>query len=254
MLLLKLVLVPFFLLLVTLAGRRWGAATAGWLAGFPVVTGPILLFITFEQGPVFAANAAVSSLGAVFGVLCFSIVYARLAQTHLWPVAWVISLLVWCFAALVSWLLPPNIFWQACLSLVGLIIAPRLYPALDHAPSIQASSSLRGELAWRLVAGAALCWAVTTASSRLGSTWSGLLAVFPVLTSVLAVFTHRELGAAGTIKMLSAMVRGLYSLAAFCLALSLTLSSLSATWAFAMAILFALVVQWCSRVRVGNRD
>jgi len=35
MLALKLVLVPGFLLLVTLAARRWGPSFGGWLAGLP---------------------------------------------------------------------------------------------------------------------------------------------------------------------------------------------------------------------------
>jgi hypothetical protein len=42
MLALKLLLVPMFLALVSMAGKRWGPAIAGWLAGFPIVAGPIL--------------------------------------------------------------------------------------------------------------------------------------------------------------------------------------------------------------------
>jgi hypothetical protein len=41
-LLLKLLLVPLLIYLVTLAGRRWGPAVAGWLSAFPIVAGPIL--------------------------------------------------------------------------------------------------------------------------------------------------------------------------------------------------------------------
>ena len=52
MLALKLLLVPCFLLLVSLAGRRWGAHVVGWLAGLPVVAGPILYFLALEQGPL----------------------------------------------------------------------------------------------------------------------------------------------------------------------------------------------------------
>ena len=40
---LKLILVPALIAGVTLAGRRWGPAVAGWLSAFPVVAGPILL-------------------------------------------------------------------------------------------------------------------------------------------------------------------------------------------------------------------
>ncbi len=61
-LLLKLFLVPALIALVTLAGRRWGPAVAGWLSAFPVVAGPILGFIALEQGAAFAARAAIGTL------------------------------------------------------------------------------------------------------------------------------------------------------------------------------------------------
>jgi hypothetical protein len=54
----KLALVPFFILALSLAGRRWGTAVSGWLVALPVVAGPIVFFIGMEQGEAFAAGAA----------------------------------------------------------------------------------------------------------------------------------------------------------------------------------------------------
>src|SRR3989304_3740433 len=54
----KLTLVPFFILALSLAGRRWGTAVSGWLVALPVVAGPIVFFIGMEQGGAFAAGAA----------------------------------------------------------------------------------------------------------------------------------------------------------------------------------------------------
>ena len=53
MLLLKLLLVPGLVAAVTLAVRRWGPAVGGWLAGLPVVAGPVLVFYAIEQGDAF---------------------------------------------------------------------------------------------------------------------------------------------------------------------------------------------------------
>jgi len=52
-LLLKLTIVPIFIGLITLAGRKWGPTIAGLLGGLPVVGGPIIFFITLEQGVPF---------------------------------------------------------------------------------------------------------------------------------------------------------------------------------------------------------
>ncbi len=54
LLLLKLLLVPALIWAITLAAHRWGPAVGGWLSGFPVVSGPILLFLVLERGPDFA--------------------------------------------------------------------------------------------------------------------------------------------------------------------------------------------------------
>ena len=92
MLFLKLVLVPVFLLLVTLAGKRWGPSAAGWLAGLPIVTGPILYFIAVERGPGFAASASTLALSAVFASVSFSVAYAHACRRQGWSVAMVAGL------------------------------------------------------------------------------------------------------------------------------------------------------------------
>ena len=61
-LLLKVLLVPSLIALVTLAGRRWGQRLAGWLGGFPIVAGPVLLVLAIENGNAFAAEAAFAAL------------------------------------------------------------------------------------------------------------------------------------------------------------------------------------------------
>ena len=92
MLALKLLLVPAFLALISLAGRRWGPEVAGWLAGFPVLTGPILFLLALENGPVFAAAAATVSLSAVSGAVAFGLCYARVcAPPQVLVFSWCLS-------------------------------------------------------------------------------------------------------------------------------------------------------------------
>jgi cobalamin synthase len=79
-LLLKLFLVPALIYAVTLVGRKWGPGVAGWMSAFPIMSGPILLTVTLEQGAAFAARAAEGTLLAVVAVLVFSVVYAWVAE------------------------------------------------------------------------------------------------------------------------------------------------------------------------------
>ena len=72
----ELVLVPALIGAITLAGRRWGPAVAGWLSGFPVVTGPILFFVALKQGPQFASDTAAGALAGSVAWLSFALGYA----------------------------------------------------------------------------------------------------------------------------------------------------------------------------------
>ena len=251
MLALKLLLVPAFLLLVSLAGKRFGPAVAGWLAGLPVVTGPILFFLAMERGTAFAAGAATLSLSAVLASISFSLVYAHAGQRVAWPLALVAGLAGWGLAAFVLAQLPLSVAPLSvaplsvgialAVSLLTLRVAPRLFPTVHMQPSGRTVTPV--ELAWRMLAGACLTLAVTVAAGRLGPGWSGLLAVFPILGIVLAVFSHRSQGPAFAAALLRAMATGLYSFVAFCCVLALALPPLGVAAAFGVATVASLAVQ-----------
>lgn len=241
MLTLKLLLVPTFLLLVSLAGKRWGPSVAGWLAGLPVVAGPILFFLAVEHGASFASQAATASLAAVLASVAFSLAYAHAAQRTGWAAALVAAMLTWCVGAFVLSLLPSNALLSLAVALSTLLIAPRLFPQ----PPVRSSTHLVGgvELCCRMVAGGVLTVAVSVAAAALGAGWSGLFAVFPVLGIVLAVFSHRKQGPAFAAALLRAMATGLYSFAAFCFALSVLLGPVGIAAAFPVAAALAVAVQ-----------
>ncbi len=81
----KLLLVPALIGAITLAAHRWGPDVGGWLSGFPVVSGPVLLLLALERGAEFAARAAVGTLSAVIAILCFGLSYAWAATRFNWP-------------------------------------------------------------------------------------------------------------------------------------------------------------------------
>lgn len=241
MLALKLFLVPAFLALVSLAGKRWGPGVAGWLAGFPIVAGPILLLLALEKGPVFAAQAATLSLSAVFASVAFSLAYSWTCLHKGWLLSTTAGLCAWLVAALALSRIPLSPFVALGIALTTLLFAPRLFP---HVERPKTSNALpRQELVLRMSAGAALTLAVTSLSSSIGASWSGLLAVFPILGIVLAVFSHTAHGAPFVVSLLKAMAGGLFSFLTFCLALALLLPDQGLLISFVAATGLATMVQ-----------
>jgi hypothetical protein len=239
---LKLILVPGFLGLISLAGRRWGPGVAGWLASFPVVAGPILLFLAMEHGTGFAAQAASASLAAVFASTSFSVVYARVCGRFGWIGSLLAGYAAWLACVLMLAQLPVSPWIALAVALATLVIAPYLFPAPREGTATSALP--RQELLLRMAAGAALVLLVTAAAAHIGAGWSGLLAVFPILSSVLAVFSHTSNGSWFAARLLQAMVSGLYSFAAFCFVLALALPGYGVAMSFSAAVLVAAAVQW----------
>ena len=237
---LKLLLVPTLLAVISVAGRRWGPGVAGWLAGFPSLTGPILLFLAIERGVEFAVPAAIFALSAVAAALVFGIAYAWACLRLHWFGAWMCALLFWLAAVAVLVRIPPTLAGSLAISLGLLVLAPRLFPK-PRGPW-GASAVPPYELALRMAAGAGMVLAVTAMAEALGPAWTGLLAVFPVFSSVLAVFSHRANGAGFVVAMLRAMTGGFYAFIAFCVAVALLLPTegVAATFVFATALAVAV--------------
>src|SRR5215469_1222884 len=80
LLLIKLVLTPLLMLTVSWAARRWGPGIGGLLAGLPLTSGPISIYLCAEQGADFAASAAAHSILSLTPVALFSMVYGVLAR------------------------------------------------------------------------------------------------------------------------------------------------------------------------------
>lgn len=242
---LKLLLVPLLIWLVTLAGRRWGPGVAGWLSAFPIVAGPILFVLSIEQGAGFAASAAEGTLLAVVAILVFSVVYA-------WASGWckvagsmAPALLAWGAAVAALRSLPLPLPGSFILVWCALLVATRLFPAVPQAPA--AASAGRSDLPWRMLAGAVLVLAVSTAAAQLGARLSGFLAMFPVMSTVLVGFAHAGRGRGDAVALLRGMVTGYFGFSFFCVVLAAQLREGAVGSAFALALGCALAVHLAAR-------
>jgi hypothetical protein len=238
---LKLFLVPGLIAGISLAGRRWGAAVAGALAGFPVVTGPILLFVALDRGASFAAEAAVAAINAVLGNIAFGIAYAWVSRTRSWrfglAAGWIAYFVLIAFFDL----LHSSAALAFGLTIGGLLLAPKLYPS--GGTDLPQGGVPKSDMPYRMIAGALLVIAVTLLSASLGPSLTGLLSVFPVMGSVLAVFSHRNVGQRFAVTLLRGMVQGFYAFTVFCLILAWGLKTPLGLLSFVAALAAAILLQ-----------
>ena len=235
MLILKLTIVPLALLLFGAIERRHGPRVAGWLSGFPIVGGPLLLFLTLDQGPAFGAQAA---LGAYFGLvpwLCFSMTYAWCARSLRWTWCAVISFSVWTAVAFLAVHLQDASRWLEILPFAAFIGAQFCFPRGE--PSDEEREHVWWGTPARMIAGASLTLIITQFSTALGTHWSGIFTTFPVMGSIIAISSHLQYGRHAVQEAVAGLSMGLASVGVFCFAVYILLGITGIGAAFGAGLL-----------------
>ena len=243
----KLVATPLLLLAASLAVRRWGEAIGGLLVALPLTTAPISVFLALEHGPAFAAQATTGSLIATVAQAAFCLVYCKLAHR-----GWATALA----GASATFVVVAGLVQQAPLPNIGLVLIAVLTIALalNLMPSHVVQTGRLIPPWWdlpmrmALIAGLVVC--VTLIAPYVGAKTSGVLASFPFMTIILAVFAHRQLGYAASQQLMRGAATGLLSFAAFAYALGLTLMHLHLIAAYIVPILCTLAIQGVSLYRM----
>jgi len=221
---LKLTLAPAFVVAASLTARRLGPRIGGLVGGLPVVGGPILLVLAVVHDGPFAGRAATAALLGLISLAAFVVAYA-LAAPRGWPTALAAAWLAFglgtvAFALLTAAVdVPPAVgLLAACASFVA---AARWFPSAADAPSVPSPPPPPAwDLPVRAACAGAMVLAVTAVASAAGSRVAGLLAPAPIITSILAAFTHAQAGAPTALRVLRGMLTGFFVFAAFCWAVA----------------------------------
>ncbi len=238
----KLLLAPGFVVGASLVARRYGPWVGGLIGGLPVVAGPILLAYALEHGDAFAADAAAGTLLGLVSLIAFVIVYGRLARRFSWSACMLVGWLAFGVATVVfsSVSVPVG----GALALAGLAVLTAL-ACLPRPRNAQRSDA--APPAWDLPLRAAcalmMVLTLTAVAGWLGPQLSGLLAPFPIITTVLATFTHAQRGTDELLRLLRGLVVGFGAFALFCFTLAVSLNQLGTAPAFVLATAVALLTQ-----------
>jgi hypothetical protein len=80
----KTILAPALIGAASWLTRWYGPAAGGWFAALPLTSGPVVLVLEIQHGPVFAAEACVGILLALISLCAFVLVYSWSAATLNW--------------------------------------------------------------------------------------------------------------------------------------------------------------------------
>jgi hypothetical protein len=82
--LLKILLTPALIAVATVLARRWGPGVGGTLAGLPLTSTPVSIFLAIEQGHGFAATAAYGTLLGLLSQTALCLAHSWSARRATW--------------------------------------------------------------------------------------------------------------------------------------------------------------------------
>jgi hypothetical protein len=248
LLVLKLALVPFAVWLASLAARRWGHAVSGYLGGFPMIGGPITLYLAIDHGAEFAARSALVTLAAIAGQAAHMLAFSWAGRAR----GAIAGLLAgWAAYAAVSTgvgAMPLDSTGALAIAVGGLLAMARFLPNPRGAVTLPAIPP--AELWLRLAAALGLAAAILFGAAALGPTVSGILLSLPVTGSIMPPFTLALYGPDALARLQRGFITGLTGFAAFFLVVSVGVVPLGIVASFTAATVAAIAsVAAFSRLR-----
>ncbi|MBL0142407.1 MAG: hypothetical protein IPP91_10020 [Betaproteobacteria bacterium] len=238
LLLIKLALVPFAVWLASLAARRWGHAVSGYLGGFPMIGGPITLYLAVDYGADFAARSALVTMAAVAGQAGHMVAFSAAGRAAGalaglaagWTAYAVLSVGVGSLP-----LVPAS---ALALAIAGLLLAARILPQPRDIATRPVIPPV--EMWLRLAAALALAALILFGAATLGPTVSGILLSLPITGSIMPPFTLKLYGPDALARLQRGFITGLTGFTAFFFVVSVAVVPLGVVGAFTLATAAAL--------------
>ena len=237
---LKLVLVPFVILVLTAISKKSGSAVGGMFAGLPIISGPILLFLSLQHGPSFGQKASETMILGVAGVAIYAVVYSISARRFHWFVSLFLASLFFYLSTLLFVQIPISGMERFFFTVIIILICFKCIPDLKETIKVQ---PIRFEVFYRIIVGVCLLFTVTYFSNSVGAQYSGVISSFPVTAAIIPTFIHAVQGKEGAIIFLKNLAFSLFSMCIFFTYLSYELVSQGIALSFSLGLIIAMTVQ-----------
>jgi hypothetical protein len=249
-LIVKMAVTAGFVVAATVTAERAGPVIGGLVATLPIGAGPVYVFLAMDHDAYFIAQSAIASLAINAANSTLAVVYALLAQKRSLAVSLAGAMLVWFVVALGLHSIEWNFLSAAAMNVMALSLCVLLTRALRHVrmPPFHARWP---DFLLRAVMVAILVGIVVTFSFQLGPGGSGLLAVFPVVLTSIALVMHPRVGGKAAAAVLANAPIGLVGFGFACTVLHFSAEPLGNPAALALALLTSIA--WSLLMMLAHR-
>ena len=252
-LLLKLAMVAGVVGLASWVTRRLGHAAGGWMAGLPVIAGPITGLLLLDLAPALVREVCLATLQCQPALMAYLVVMAHAAQRLSWPACLLLAI----GAYLATGLLLLALALPAATALVLALASPALGLLVMPRQARQAAAGPvpldRTELLARMLVACLVAAGVMLGAQHLAAAWAGLLLAAPIAGLVLPAFTLPRHGGPATAALLAGFARGQVGFVVFFAAMVLALPRLAPLPAWLGSVASAVLAGWAWTRWQGRR-
>ena len=242
-LILKITIAPALILGASYAGKRWGHAVSGWLVSLPISSAPVVFLLALEHGSIFASTSAEGAILGFASLSAFSLIYSLLSFRLKFD--WFTSIFLgWCVFFLSDLILQSfdvSLIVASVCVVCWLLLVVWLIPKPSFS-GVASGNYSNWTILVRIIAAMSLIFLITEYAPLLGPKLSGLLAPFPIYTSIITLSIHHKQGAAHSVEFVRGGTVGLFTSVVF----FLIVGSLIVGWglgvSYGLAITVSLVV------------
>jgi hypothetical protein len=251
---LRMAIAAAFVVSASLITERSGPVIGALVATLPISAGPSYVFLALDHDAAFIAQGALASLPINAATMILGLTYVVLAQRQ--------SALVSCAVAVAVWMVLATIIRQVPWSLAGGLIAnaiafaicvplQRRFRHVKMPPITRRwyDVPLRASLVATLVA------TVVTASSWVGPTISGIIALFPIVFTSMMLILHPRIGGRPTAAVIANSGGGLMGLGIAIAVLNVAALQFGSAIGLSAALMVCIVwnfgLWWTARMRAA---
>lgn len=239
-LLFKISVPPVLVAMMTLAARRWGPTIGGLIMGLPWMTGPVLFFLGIEKGTDFLVSAARGTELAVWGMGAYILAFGLASARFNWPGALLAAIAGYIAVGLVTQGTDLPLWLATAVALAVLVFVRYLLP--QPRSIAMPGSPPAWDIPARMAATFVLVSVIMVSADLLGPQRSGLIASYPVILTVIGVFTLRQWGRDALLRVLSGISLSLITFVGFFAIVGYAAPKLGLVPSFVLAAVVAIAI------------
>ncbi len=246
----KMAVTAGFVVTATLVAERAGPVIGGLIATLPISAGPAYVFLALDHDAAFLARSALTGFIATGPIAIYGIAYAVLARRFNLAISLFGAFALWIASVILCEWLATTLTRAVLLNVLCFALCFYVARSLRHG-SIPRAATYWYDLVLRAALVTVLVASVVTLSFTLGSTVTGVLAVFPIVFTSVILILHSRIGGPAASIVLANTTVGLIGFGAALLVLHLTVERIGAALALPLAL--AVSVSWGALVIVVRR-